>query len=166
MQLLITKADIAQYKQISGTPHEAKLKECILDAQLLDMQPLLGERLYNKIVATPGDYADLMNGGSYVHDGETYHNNGLKMVLSYFAYARYIYFGSALDTPFGLVEKLNPDSRPVEVTSKKSIYVESQKAAAQLWESVKNYLIRTKLVEYPGCNNQPARTSIKFKKIG
>lgn len=166
MTPLITRNEIAQYRQVSNTPHDAKLNEMILDAQLLDLQPLLGERLFNKLVAAPADYAELMTGGTYEHDGLTYTNYGLKMVLAYFAYARYVMFGSVIDTPFSIVEKLNQDSRPAESSSKKSIYGLNREAAFQIWENVKNYLVRTKQPDFNhGCGRNTTG-SFRFTKIG
>jgi len=166
MQLLITRSDIAKYKQISKTSHDEKLNEQILDAQILDLQPLLGERLYNKIVNAPADYLELLNGGTYEYDGLSYTNYGLKMVLSYYAYARYIMFGSAIDTPFSIVEKLNDNSRPVEATQKKSIYILNKESAAQLWDNIKNYLVRTNNPDFNHCNRPTRPGGMKFIKIG
>ena len=148
MQPLITRNDIAQYRQISKTPNNEKLNEMILDAQLLDLQPLLGEVLYNKLLASPADHAELMAGGIYEHDGTSYTNYGLKMVLAYFTYARYMMFSSVTDTPFSVVEKLNNDSRPVDSAAKKTIYSLNRDAAMQLWENVRNYLVRTNYPDY------------------
>lgn len=167
MQPLITRSDIAQYKQVSNTPHDDVLKAQILDAQLLDLQPLLGETLFNKVMAALEDYSDLLDGGEYDYNGETYVNRGLKMVLAYYTYARYIYFGSVIDTPFSLVEKLNENSRPVDQTQKKSIYSLNRDAAFQIWQSVQNYLIRT---DNPDFNQhcKPSRRpgGMRFTKIG
>jgi hypothetical protein len=165
MQLLITRSDIAQYRQLSKTPNNDKLNEMILDAQLLDLQPLLGENLYNKIIASPADHEELLTGGIYEHDGISYTNYGLKMVLAYFAYARYIMFSSVTDTPFSVVEKLNPDSRPAEVSSKKTIYTLNRDAAMQLWQNVRNYLIRTKHPDFK-CGNTNLSGVLRFTKIG
>jgi hypothetical protein len=107
MQPLITRSDIARYKQISKTPYDDKLHEQILDAQLLDLQPLIGESFFNKILSAPEDYSDVLEGCVYEHDGISYTNYGLSMVLTYFAYARYMMFSGAVDTPFSVVEKLN-----------------------------------------------------------
>lgn len=164
MQPLITRSDIARYKQISKTPHDDKLNEQILDAQLLDLQPLIGERLYNKIVLQPDNYSDLLDGCIYDHDGISYTNYGLTMVLTYFAYARYIMFSSAIDTPFSIVEKLNENSRPVEASAKKTMYSLNREAAQQVWDNVRNYLIRTKNKDYTHCA-KPAG-GFRFKKIG
>lgn len=166
MTPLITRADIARYKQISKTPNDDKLNEQILDAQMLDIQPLLGENLYNRIMATPLDYAELLDGGVYTSNDVSYTNYGLKMVLCYYAYARYIMFGSSIDTPFSVVEKLNDNSRPVESSAKKTIYILNREAAAQVWQNVNNYLIRTNNADFNHCH-KPARTGgMKFTKIG
>jgi len=148
MQPLITRNDIAKYRQIAKTPHDAKLNEMILDAQLLDVQPLIGEALYNKIIASPQGYEELFEGGIYETDGIGYTNYGLKMVLAYFAYARYIMFSSVTDTPFSVVEKLNPDSRPVDPAAKKTIYNLNRDAAFTIWENVKRYLVRTRQPDF------------------
>ena len=164
MQPLITRSDIARYKQISKTPYDDKLHEQILDAQLLDLQPLIGESFFNKILSAPEDYADLLEGCIYEHDGISYTNYGLSMVLTYFAYARYMMFSSAIDTPFSVVEKLNDNSRPVEASAKKTVYTLNREAAVQVWENVKNYLTRTTHPDYKTCKTKQG--GFRFKKIG
>ncbi|KAF2518247.1 hypothetical protein E0W68_09490 [Flavobacterium salilacus subsp. salilacus] len=167
MQPLITRNDIAQYKQISKTPNDAKLNEMILDAQLLDIQPLLGEKLFNAVMASPEDFTVLLEGGIYEKDGISYTNYGLKMVLSYFTYARYMMFASVTDTPFSVVEKLNSDSRPVEATTKKTIYQLNRDAAYKVWESVHNWLVRTNNEEYKkNCGVANTNQGMRFTKIG
>lgn len=165
MQPLITRSDIAQYRQVSKTPNDDKLNEMIIDAQMLDVAPLLGEKLFNKIMASPSDYTTLMSGGTYVKDGVTYTNYGLKIVIVYFAYARYVMLGSAIDTPYSMVEKLNENSRPVDTTSKKSIYTINRDAAFQLWENVRNYLIRTENADFGHCNTTEQRKGMRLTKI-
>lgn len=162
---LITRTEIAKYKQISKTPNDDKLNEMILDAQMLDIQPLLGEKLYNKIIATPADYTSLLDGGSYDYNGTSYTNYGLKMVLSYYTYARYIMFGSAIDTPHSFVEKLDPNSRPVEFAPKKTIYQLNRDAAYQLWDNVSRYLIRTNNPDFNHCNSTSPSRGMRMTKI-
>jgi len=164
MQLLITRNDIAKYRQLSKTPNNDKLNEMILDAQLLDLQPLIGESLYNKLIAAPEEHEELLNGGVYEQDGISYTNYGLKMVLAYFTYARYMMFSSVTDTPFSVVEKLNSDSRPVDASKKKTIYSLNRDAAMQLWENVRNYLLRTNYPDYK-CSNMRTSGGLRFTKI-
>lgn len=164
MQSLLTRSDIARYRQIAKTSNDDKLNEMILDAQLLDLQPLLGERLFNEIMDKPDEHTELLNGGIYDHNGISYSNYGLKMVLSYFAYARYLMFGSVTDTPFSVVEKLNSDSRPIEASAKKTMYQLNREAALQIWSNVNNYLIRTKHPGFTKCKSS-ATKGLRFTKI-
>jgi len=166
MTPLITRSDIAKYKQISKTPHDEKLNEQILDAQMLDIAPLLGERLYNKLLNNTDGYTDLLEGVTYVYDSENYQCYGLKMVICYYAYARYMMFSSVIDTPFSVVEKLNDNSRPVEAATKKTIYNLNREAASQIWNNVSNYLTRTKHPDFNYCNKAATSTGFKFTKIG
>jgi len=168
-QLLITRNDIAQYRQISTTWNDAKLNELILDAQMLDVAPLLGEKLYNKLVATPADYTELLDGGSYTVDGTDYNSYGLKAVIAYYTYARFVMLGDATATPFGFVQKLNSDvSQPVSDSMRKSTWQINKEAAAQIWDSVRNYLVRTKQPDYGfnHCQSAPRTGGFRIKKIG
>jgi len=165
MQLLITRSDIASYRQLARTNHDEKLNEMILDAQLLDLAPLLGESLYNKIIAVPGNYDELLTGGIYDVNGISYTNYGLKMALSYFAYARYIMFSSVIDTPFSVVEKLNDTSRPADTASKKTIYSLNRDNAFTIWQNVKNYLLRTGNPDFKNCQPQRHTRGLRFTKI-
>ncbi len=165
MQLLITRSDIAQYRQISKTPNTDKLNEMILDAQIQDMAPLLGEKLYNKIISAPEEYTELMDGGTYNYKGETYTNYGLKMMLSYFAYARHIMFSSVTDTPYSVVEKLNDSSRTADASAKKAIYTLNRDNALKIWENVKNYLVRTSHSDFD-CKGSSTPQRLRFTKIG
>lgn len=165
MQPLITRADIARYRQLSKTPHDAKLNEMILDAQMLDVQPLLGESLFNKILASPEEHGALLEGGLYEVDGIGYTNYGLAMVLAHFAYARHIMFSSVTDTPFSVVEKLSPDSRPADASAKKAIYTLNRDAAFRIWDNVKKYLERTQYPDFWPSQTVPGK-GFRLKKIG
>ncbi len=165
MQPLINRSDIARYKQIAKTPYDDKLHEQILDAQLLDLQPLIGESLFNKILTSPENHTDLLEGCVYEHEGIGYTNYGLSMVLTYFAYARYMMFSSAIDTPFSVVEKLNDNSKPADAALKKTMYTLNRDAAQQVWQNVNNYLIRTAHPDYKKGGGNKAG-GFRFKKIG
>lgn len=162
MQTLITRNDIARYRQISKTSNNDKLNELILDAQLLDLLPLLGEELFNALLTSPSEHNELLNGCIYEHEGMSYTNYGLKMVLSYFTYARYMMFSSVTNTSFSVVEKLNSDSRPVEPSVKKTIYNINREAALQVWDNINNYLLRK---QYTGCNKYCRKSTMRFTKI-
>ncbi len=163
MQPLITRNDIARYRQISKTSNDDKLNEIILDAQLLDLIPLLGEKLFSAIITSPEDYDLLLNGGIYEYDGVSYSCYGLKMVLSYFTYARHIMFSSVVSSPVSVVEKLTQYSKPVESDVRKSVYGVNRDAALKIWQNVENYLLRSgEILFTKSCGS---KNTLRFKKI-
>lgn len=164
MQPLITRNDISMYRQIAKSCNDAKLNEIIFDTQILDLQPLIGEKLFTKIIDDPLSYNDLLNGCFYSNKDGNYNNYGLKMVLAYFAYGRHIMFSGIVDTAYSVVEKLNDNSRPVDASSKKTVYNLNREAAFQIWENVKNYLIRTNEPDFAP-SQQTRSTGLKFNKI-
>lgn len=146
---LITRADVSLYKQISQTVFDYVFDSIVLEVQIQDLAPLLGERLFNDILENVSSYDALLNGGTYTYNDITYSNYGLKAVLSYYFYARYQMFGGITDTPFSMVEKLNgQESRPTSDKTKKDLYQMNRDSAFTIWKSVENYLIRTNNILY------------------
>ena len=168
MALLINRADIAVYRQISDTVYDDVLNMHITDAQFVDVQGLMGSDFYNDLILNPTTTANiaLLDSGSYTHQGITYTNHGLKSVIVHYAYSRYAMFGSVVDTPFSLVEKLNPDSRPVEQGTKKSIHKSNQQTAYMYWENVRQFLDRNS-DDYPLWKNncQKHNSGFRISKI-
>lgn len=145
---LITKTDIRLYRQISKSVDDVKINPFIDDAQMLDLLPLIGEKFYFAILASPSTYTDLLEQKTYTYDNIQVQSPGLKMVLCHFAYARYVMHGTPTDTPFGMVEKQFQDGNHIPRTDKKEIYKQSQQIAMQYWSQVENYLNRNKIL-YP-----------------
>ena len=140
----INRYDVSLYKQVSKTVYDDVFDSVVIETQLQDIAPLLGERLFNDINNNIENYADLLNGGTYEHNNILYSNYGLKAVLSYYFYARYQMFGGIIDTPFSIVEKLEgADSRPTTDKTKLNLYQMNRDSAFNIWRSVENYLIRT-----------------------
>ena len=142
---LITRNDIAQYRQITDNVNTDKvINEHITDAQFHDVQKLLGSDFYNDLIrnSTGANYVSLLNEGDYTFNSITYTNVGLKAVIAHYAYSRYILEGSQTDTPFGYVLKTNENSTPVSDASKSSKSKRSQIMAFNYWENVKDFLDR------------------------
>ena len=163
--LWIDRDDVANYKQIADTNFDNKLNDLVRQAQYQDVRPLLGERLFDDINNNLGSYTDLLNGGTYTYDGETYTNEGLKAVTVYYFYARYAMFGANIDTPFSMVNKLNNDkSTPLDYNQKKAIYSNERDMAFNIWRSVEKYLIRTENPLFnSGCSKK--QNNFRFSKI-
>lgn len=168
---LIGKSDVRRFFQISETLNDDTFNQFVQQAQLQDVAPLLGEALFLDIMRNPSEYADLLTGGDYTHRETVYHNMGLKAVLSHYTYARYRMFGTAVDTPFGFIEKLGGnESRPESESSKKTSYTLNRDSAFTIWKSVENYLIRMEVPLYGDNYLKPHRVDrnsggLKMSKI-
>ena len=168
---LITKSDVKQYKQISETAFSDVFDAIVLETQIQDIAPLLGEGLFNDLMLNTDNYDDLLNGGAYTHSGMTYQNYGLKAVVCYYFYARYQMFGNVVDTPFSLVEKLDNEGKSQQVSqrTKDALYQLNRDSAFTIWKSVENYLIRTNNTLFNSldlCKNRiENKSSFKISKI-
>ena len=165
---LISRAQIQQYKQLSSSGYDAKLDQITLDAQFIDLRPLLGERLYNdiliKVEAGSTEYDDLLNGSTYDYQGITYSNYGLRVVLANYIYARWIMEGDVTDNPFGATRKLNQGlSEPISFQTKKQLDTLNKNSAYNYWLNVRAFIARTELPLYNICHTQ--KNTFKISKI-
>ena len=165
-RLIITTEALRNYKQISKSVTKAILEQYIRDAQIQDLAPLLGERLFNDIVLNPEKHVDLLNGGEYDINGITYYNVGLNTVLVHYSYSRYLLFGNMVDTPYSMVEKLNPgNSQPISYKQKEALHKENQDTAFTYFGSVRKYLERTKYPMYEINKCESRQSKFRIYKV-
>lgn len=170
MVLLITRADIATYRQISDTVYDDVLNMHINDAQFVDVQKLMGTDFYNDMIrnSTDANYVTLLDGGDYTYQDVTYTNQGLKAVIVFYTDARYKLLGSNIDTPFSFVTKTSEDSIPVSYSERKTVSKASEQTAYMYWENVRDFLDRNS-DDYPlwknGCG-QAKTGNFRISKIG
>jgi hypothetical protein len=142
MALLITKTDIASYKDISLFTTDNRIDEYINDSQLQDLCPLLGYDFYFDVMKNISltEYQFLLNGGDFIVNGNTWTHSGLRAVLSEFAYGRYTYFGGYNDTPNGNTIKTFEFSNPTQNDDRKDIWKECKQRANSYFDVIKVYL--------------------------
>jgi hypothetical protein len=141
---LITRSKVQQYKQVSNSVYDDVFDSILIQTQIEDIAPLLGEDLFNDLINNPANYTALLTGGAYTYNGITYQNYGLEAVIAYYWYARYTMFGNVTDTPFGLMQKISGEgTQEVSQKAKDALYQYNQNSAFTIWKSVENYLIRT-----------------------
>ncbi len=162
---LIVKADVAQYKQVTKANNKI-MEQAIMDAELLDLIPLLGELLYIDLSANPASdkYKELLNKHAYTYNTYNYVSNGLKIVLAHLAYARYILFSGEIDTSIGLVEKNTQYSRTSEFIVKQRRSKIAEQIGYDYFRSVRDFLNRNEST-YPLWNCTNERRTFKFNKI-
>lgn len=120
MTALITYADIQARNEISvNLDATKKIAPYIQEAQQFDLKSLLGDEFYVALLkdfeASPSlqTYYDLWNGHEWTFAGHTYRHSGLKAVLIYFTYARYLASANSEVTAFGIVSKKTEQSEPI-----------------------------------------------------
>jgi len=164
-QKLITREQIRQYKQISQTVNDDRLNDIILQVQIDEIRPILGEELFNAVLASPTSYTDLLDGGNYEYKGVTYSNYGLRAVIAYYVYAYWMMFGDVTNTPFGTVTKLNQSvSEPTAYPIKQSLFKVNKNSAYNIWLNVQDFLVRTNEPKFNTLCNR-TKTNFRIRKI-
>ena len=135
MKQLIFLDDIISIKSLSiNTNVEKDLNPFILEAQDFDLRQFLGDPFYlalqndfDENTKTFTDFDELWNGSEYQVSGMTIKHDGLKMILIYQAYARYILNSGSTATPSGFMKKTNQYSEAIDV---KELSIKSNQAKA------------------------------------
>jgi len=146
---LITITDIQEYKPISSNSNSSKkINPFIQEAQEFELRPFLSDQFYNELLtqfqSSPqfpnSAYDDLFNGSTWTSGNRTYTNPGLKVVLVYYAYARYLNKSNTNSTAFGMVGKSNPDSTPLTEKTLSRLVGEALSGAKAYENRVKFFL--------------------------
>lgn len=155
MTILLQLSDFTPYKSITSNADLTKLTMYVNEAQEFDLRQLLGTELYedflNEFFISPSlsqqAYHDLWFGCKYIIPGnnttptKTFTHEGLKPVLIYFSYARYLLTANLFSTPSGMVTK--KDDYSVAITDKQlSRLVNQANSGAQAyWNRTRKYII-------------------------
>jgi hypothetical protein len=147
---LITITDIQEYKALSkNTDTDKKVNPFIQEAQEFDLRLFMGDEFYLKLVEqfkslpTPfpnQNYKDLFEGSIWTKNGRTYENPGLKSVLVYWSYARYLNKANTNSTAFGMVGKNNPDSTPITDRTIDRLVGQSNSGASAYLNRVEHFI--------------------------
>jgi hypothetical protein len=167
---LITKDDILIYRPTAELDAD-RIKPFILEAQRIDLRPVLNDVLYydfvSKIAAT-GDpmytkYQNLLNGVSYTYESSTIQFDGIKPMLSLYALARFVGANPANITRFGIVVKTPQNgSSPADATIVKHLVNELRSAAMSYQLQAVQYL-DTLSSDYPLYNTGGASENVSRK---
>lgn len=114
--LLISKADLAPFRWVSGNLTPAQVEPFILDAQEFELRPFLGDDLYLDVLASyqEPDYQKLLDGENFVWPVGSTRNRrfiGIKSALAYFVLELLVSEGGIHITATGTYEKDNEFSR-------------------------------------------------------
>jgi hypothetical protein len=174
---LITKTDILTFRPTADLD-EGRIKPFILEAQRLDLKPVLNDALYYDFVlkfdaiADPmyTVYQELLSGKEYSYNGDTIYFDGVKPMLAYFSLARFVVSSPVNITRLGIVTKLNAQSEPADAAMIKAVVNELRSAAIGYQHQVIQFL-ETKASTYPlyssggGSENIGTRNSFNFFRL-
>ncbi len=85
-------------------------------------------------------YYDLYHGSTYAVNGRNYTHQGIKAVLAYFTYARYVAASGLQSTKYGLVQKENEFSSPASSAAVARIIAQAKSGAIVYQERVRLFL--------------------------
>ena len=165
MEPLINASDIRAVRDLSNQIKDNKINPIISDAEMSDLRPLLGEALFYAIKKTPLDYSDLLNGGEYTVNGNTYYHFGVKRLLIELAYVRYMFDSSDVSTPFGVIDKNFTDGTHTSRERAKELSNLRKKTANDYWLGIENYLINNSTLYPLYKNTGETIKTFKFSNI-
>ena len=143
MSLLWSITDQQAIKPVSKN-NQGLFTKIANEVQVKDLQDLLGYEFYQDITQNPDSTynAILIAGGDFTDGGgKTRIFAGLKYVLSYFFFARYVMQSDEQDTFSGMVIKSNQDSEHLSTGRIKTRVNEERKVAFAYWKECELYII-------------------------
>lgn len=174
---LITKTDILTFRPTADLD-EGRIKPFILEAQRLDLRPVLNDALYYDFAskfdqaadAMYAKYQELLTGVAYSYNGNTIYFDGVKPMLAYFTLARFVAFNPVSITRLGVVTKLGAQSEPVDAATIRNVVNELRSAALGYQHQVIQFLDE-KSSTYPlydkagGSENIGTKNSFNFFRL-
>lgn len=162
---LIEPRDIEHYAR-PCTADEDIATRAIEEAELLDIKPALGDRLFNKLQDSV-TFSRLMEGGEYEACGEVHTFAGLKRALAYYAWARLVNSATHHLTRFGYVIKSDDYSRSADLRERQQAVGDATAIANQYMKECLRYIDAHPdiFAEYRGCGAISANKTT-FKVIG
>lgn len=160
--MMITINDIRAIRQVAANVSEDRVNIYIREAELLDIEPVIGAQLYETLtnvgnialdeVGTqlldetgqnyitirdenelPLNEYKLLNGGYYEdEDGVRHRFEGIRKALAYFAYARFVRNHGTQVTPFGVVNKLGDESQNADSRSIAAVSADARRIG-EMW---------------------------------
>lgn len=174
---LITKTDILTYRPTAALD-DTRIKPFILEAQRLDLRPVLNDALYYDFVLKfdstldpmYASYQKLLVGDQYTYQALTIDYDGIKPMLCFFALARFVASNPFNITRMGVVVKSSDQSDPVDTTQLRTLVNDLRSVAIGYQNEVIKYLENNTstfaLYNTGGASNQAAtRTSFNFFKL-
>lgn len=144
MALLLKLSEQQNIKPLTAN-NEGKYNQLASEVESLDIDKLLGSAFYQAVSASPSSYSDLLNGATFEDNyGNTVTHKGLKYVIAFLNYAKYIGESYVFDTYSGFVQKNRPDSERISSGDIKRLQQENREIAFNAFELIRLFLNKNK----------------------
>jgi len=139
--MILTFQQQQAYKPISQN-NEKRFSQLETEVENCELRDLLGVALLQDIQKNPtnANNVKLLNGDSFDYCGNTITHKGLRFVLAYLIYSKYIGEVYLTDTFSGVVKKKTEQSEPATEGEIRRLQEGSRKIALSEFEIIKEYL--------------------------
>lgn len=121
--------------------NESKYAQLAAEVESLEVDKLLGPAFYQAVVAAPADYVEMLDAFEFSRANESLiTHKGLRYVIAYLNYAKYIGESYVIDTFTGFVQKNRPDSERISSGDIKRLQQENREIAFNAFVLIKEYL--------------------------
>lgn len=148
MAISLNRQDFHPFGQVAKHCNLEKLEIAINEAVQFDLKPLLCDLFFDvdvNWVAEDGIWHDIIQPLNFEGcNGKQQSHKGLKTVLTYYAYARYVLINNFDDTPNGGVNKTNEWSIPKPYADLKTVSERYRNMGYDLWKEVEMYICLNK----------------------
>lgn len=145
MKAIIRQSDIVKFTAIGGNVDIDKFLPCVLDAQITDLEPLLGEALFNKIRA---DYEAETLAGLYLTLYEEY----IKPFLIHASAKNYFLIGAYQINNGGITKHTSENSEAITKSEIDYLYTNQRSKCEVYAGRMKKWLVRNRIDEYYAFN--------------
>ena len=174
MILLISKTDFSDFRYISEhISSEKRLDQYIREAQMFDLMELMGRAFFYHVLDdaenSPTSQAtlDLLSGVDYTDNyGHLIKFEGLKPVLVYFSYARFLANQNVTASSMGIVQKKNEFSDPVDEKTLQRLITQARSSALAYWSQAECYLREMKRIDSTAYSIWNSFSEKRTSKIG
>lgn len=128
---------------------DTKATRFIVEAEEMDVRPVLGDKMLAYIRDNIAQLSDLLNGTTYVYKDATYTFSGLKKAVAYYTYARLIVGGDIEVTRSGMRSRDSDYSHQAPLQERQQVSRECSAIADHHINQVLDYIKRSAtLAEY------------------
>jgi hypothetical protein len=146
MILLIKASDLTKNTPLGGNIDVDRYTPCLWDAQLLKLEPILGEDLYNKICT---DFSTNALTGDYL----TLYTNYIKPFLIHATAENYLLIGAYQIANGGIFKHTAENAESVSKSEVDYLVVNQRSKAEAYAMRMEKWLCKNNLVEYKKCEN-------------